>query len=66
MPISKLETFFASFCCQTGKLSTGDSLDMSPHDEASIIANDATLKDMEVIACEILEFAAQNEVPGAL
>lgn len=32
---------------KTGKLSTGDSLDMSPHDEASIIANDATLKDME-------------------
>ncbi|KMT01471.1 hypothetical protein BVRB_9g214780 [Beta vulgaris subsp. vulgaris] len=30
-----------------GRLSTGDSLDMSPHDEASIIANDATLKDME-------------------
>ncbi|XP_059647523.1 5'-methylthioadenosine/S-adenosylhomocysteine nucleosidase-like [Cornus florida] len=30
-----------------GKLSTGDSLDMSPQDEASIIANDATLKDME-------------------
>ncbi|KNA21282.1 hypothetical protein SOVF_044720 [Spinacia oleracea] len=30
-----------------GKLSTGDSLDMSPHDEASITANDATLKDME-------------------
>lgn len=33
---------------QVGKLSTGDSLDMSPKDEASIIANDATLKDMEV------------------
>lgn len=30
-----------------GKLSTGDSLDMSPHDEASITANDATIKDME-------------------
>ncbi|CAK9162058.1 unnamed protein product [Ilex paraguariensis] len=30
-----------------GKLSTGDSLDMSPQDEASIIANDATIKDME-------------------
>ncbi|TYI95223.1 hypothetical protein E1A91_D02G263800v1 [Gossypium mustelinum] len=32
---------------KTGKLSTGDSLDMSPHDEASIAANDATVKDME-------------------
>ncbi|KAJ6824676.1 putative 5'-methylthioadenosine/S-adenosylhomocysteine nucleosidase 2 [Iris pallida] len=30
-----------------GKLSTGDSLDMSPHDEAAISANDATVKDME-------------------
>ncbi|XP_074312991.1 5'-methylthioadenosine/S-adenosylhomocysteine nucleosidase-like [Silene latifolia] len=30
-----------------GRLSTGDSLDMSPHDEASIIANEATIKDME-------------------
>ncbi|XP_042507066.1 5'-methylthioadenosine/S-adenosylhomocysteine nucleosidase-like [Macadamia integrifolia] len=32
---------------KTGKLSTGDSLDMSPQDEALIIANDATVKDME-------------------
>ncbi|KAK4742282.1 hypothetical protein SAY87_000283 [Trapa incisa] len=32
---------------KAGKLSTGDSLDMSPQDEASIIANDATVKDME-------------------
>ncbi|EXB36844.1 5'-methylthioadenosine/S-adenosylhomocysteine nucleosidase 2 [Morus notabilis] len=32
---------------KVGKLSTGDSLDMSPKDEASIITNDATLKDME-------------------
>ncbi|XP_021802418.1 5'-methylthioadenosine/S-adenosylhomocysteine nucleosidase 1-like, partial [Prunus avium] len=30
-----------------GKLSTGNSLDMSPQDEASIVANDATIKDME-------------------
>ncbi|KAJ0968066.1 hypothetical protein J5N97_024983 [Dioscorea zingiberensis] len=30
-----------------GKLSTGDSLDMSPQDEASILANGATIKDME-------------------
>lgn len=39
-----------SFLCmiQVGKLSTGDSLDMSPHDEAAIVANDATVKDMEV------------------
>ncbi len=33
---------------QVGKLSTGDSLDMSSQDEASITANDATVKDMEV------------------
>ncbi|KAK6121435.1 hypothetical protein DH2020_044824 [Rehmannia glutinosa] len=32
---------------KVGKLSTGDSLDMSPHDEAAIVANDATVKDME-------------------
>ncbi|KAJ3672610.1 hypothetical protein LUZ60_007331 [Juncus effusus] len=32
---------------EVGKLSTGDSLDMSPHDESAILANDATLKDME-------------------
>ncbi|KAL3631637.1 Mutanase [Castilleja foliolosa] len=32
---------------KVGKLSTGDSLDMSPHDETAIIANDATVKDME-------------------
>ncbi|KAF9619192.1 hypothetical protein IFM89_005746 [Coptis chinensis] len=32
---------------KVGKLSTGDSLDMSPQDEAAIIANDATVKDME-------------------
>ncbi|XP_051132781.1 5'-methylthioadenosine/S-adenosylhomocysteine nucleosidase [Andrographis paniculata] len=29
------------------KLSTGDSLDMTPEDEASILANNATVKDME-------------------
>ncbi|XAR59074.1 Methylthioadenosine nucleosidase [Bertholletia excelsa] len=32
---------------KVGKLSTGDSLDMSPRDEESINANDATIKDME-------------------
>ncbi|XP_047252565.1 5'-methylthioadenosine/S-adenosylhomocysteine nucleosidase-like [Capsicum annuum] len=32
---------------KVGKLSTGDSLDMSPVDEAAIVANDATVKDME-------------------
>lgn len=32
---------------KAGKLSTGDSLDMSPQDEASIAANGATVKDME-------------------
>ncbi|XP_038984857.1 5'-methylthioadenosine/S-adenosylhomocysteine nucleosidase-like isoform X11 [Phoenix dactylifera] len=30
-----------------GKLSTGDSLDMSPQDEVLILANDAVVKDME-------------------
>ncbi|KAL7002598.1 Mutanase [Sarracenia purpurea var. burkii] len=32
---------------KVGKLSTGDSLDMSPQDEESLISNDATIKDME-------------------
>ncbi|KAG5547782.1 hypothetical protein RHGRI_013465 [Rhododendron griersonianum] len=32
---------------KVGKLSTGDSLDTSPKDEASIVSNDATIKDME-------------------
>ncbi|KAM7479398.1 hypothetical protein LguiA_027611 [Lonicera macranthoides] len=32
---------------KVGKLSTGNSLDMCPQDEASIIANDAVVKDME-------------------
>ncbi|XP_022989062.1 5'-methylthioadenosine/S-adenosylhomocysteine nucleosidase 1-like [Cucurbita maxima] len=32
---------------KVGKLSTGDSLDISAQDEASILANDATVKDME-------------------
>ncbi|KAE8716861.1 5'-methylthioadenosine/S-adenosylhomocysteine nucleosidase 1 [Hibiscus syriacus] len=32
---------------KAGKLSTGDSLDMTPRDEESIAANDATVKDME-------------------
>ncbi|XP_062233791.1 5'-methylthioadenosine/S-adenosylhomocysteine nucleosidase-like [Phragmites australis] len=32
---------------KVGKLSTGDSLDMSPQDEAAILRNDATIKDME-------------------
>lgn len=36
------------FMVQIGKLSTGDSLDMSTQDEATIIANDASVKDMEV------------------
>lgn len=34
---------------QVGKLSTGDSLDMCAEDEAAIFANDATIKDMEVV-----------------
>lgn len=32
---------------KAGKLSTGDSLDMSPQDEELILSNDATVKDME-------------------
>ncbi|MQL78934.1 hypothetical protein Taro_011358 [Colocasia esculenta] len=32
---------------KVGKLSTGDSLDMSPHDEAAIMTNNAVVKDME-------------------
>ncbi|EPS67221.1 hypothetical protein M569_07553, partial [Genlisea aurea] len=32
---------------KVGKLSTGDSLDMTPQDEAAILSNDATVKDME-------------------
>ncbi|KAJ0011174.1 hypothetical protein Pint_34830 [Pistacia integerrima] len=45
---------------QVCKLSTGDSLDMSPQDEATIIANDATVKDMEVTSkiCCILHHGA--------
>jgi len=31
-----------------GILSTGDSLDMTLHDESLIVANDATVIDMEV------------------
>lgn len=30
-------------------MSTGDSLDMTEQDETSMIANDATVKDMEVL-----------------
>lgn len=33
---------------QVCKLSTGDSLDMCPQDETCILANDATIVDMEV------------------
>ncbi|KAL3843396.1 hypothetical protein ACJIZ3_000799 [Penstemon smallii] len=32
---------------KVGKLSTGDSLDMIPQDEAAMLANEATVKDME-------------------
>jgi hypothetical protein len=35
---------------QVGKLSTGDSLNMFPHDESAILSNDTTVKDMEVHA----------------
>jgi hypothetical protein len=29
-------------------MSTGDSLDMTPHDETSIVNNNAAVKDMEL------------------
>ena len=38
----------AYFVLQQGKLSTGNSLDMTLQDEEHIKANDATVKDMEV------------------
>ncbi|XP_023553717.1 5'-methylthioadenosine/S-adenosylhomocysteine nucleosidase 2-like [Cucurbita pepo subsp. pepo] len=43
----KTPNLLAGLDLKVGKLSTGDSLDMSVQDEASIIANDATVKDME-------------------
>ncbi|XP_022952472.1 5'-methylthioadenosine/S-adenosylhomocysteine nucleosidase 2-like [Cucurbita moschata] len=43
----KTPNLLAGLDLKVGKLSTGDSLDMSMQDEASIIANDATVKDME-------------------
>jgi 5'-methylthioadenosine nucleosidase len=39
---------------QHGKLSTGNSLDMTSQDEEHIKANDATVKDMEVRAWRLL------------
>ncbi|CAN0899374.1 5'-methylthioadenosine/S-adenosylhomocysteine nucleosidase [Linum grandiflorum] len=45
-----------------GKLSTGDSLDMSPQDEASITANDAAVKDMEGAA--VAYVAEMLQVPA--
>lgn len=45
------EAFRENGVFQIGRLSTGDSLDMSMQDESLIIANDATLKDMEVMSC---------------
>ncbi|CAA0827693.1 5-methylthioadenosine/S-adenosylhomocysteine nucleosidase 1 [Striga hermonthica] len=39
---------------KVAKLSTGNSLDMSPQDAAGIIANDATVKDMEGAAIAYL------------
>lgn len=47
---------------KVGKLSTGDSLDMCPQDEAAIVANDATVKDMEGAA--IAYVAHLLEVPA--
>lgn len=41
-------------------MSTGDSLDMSPQDEASIVAINATLKDMEVIFLLFLVYCVRS------
>ncbi|KAF8083075.1 hypothetical protein N665_0792s0005 [Sinapis alba] len=38
-----------------GRLSTGDSLDMSTQDESLIIANDATLKNMSAVVAYVAE-----------
>lgn len=58
-----LSEFHLSHIVQVGKLSTGDSLDMSPQDEASIIANDATIKDMEVTFQLCLSFVGLLKLP---
>ncbi|CAI0376930.1 unnamed protein product [Linum tenue] len=47
---------------KVGKLSTGDSLDMSPQDEASITANNAVVKDMEGAA--VAYVAEMLQVPA--
>lgn len=47
-----------------GKLSTGNSLDMTPRDEEMIKANDASLKDMEGAA--VLYVASLFSVPAVL
>ncbi|CAN1748712.1 5'-methylthioadenosine/S-adenosylhomocysteine nucleosidase [Linum perenne] len=49
---------------KVGKLSTGDSLVMSPRDEASITANDAVVKDMEGAA--VAYVAELLQVPAIL
>ncbi|KAI9123491.1 hypothetical protein K1719_004791 [Acacia pycnantha] len=49
---------------KVAKLSTGDSLDMTQQDEASIIANDATVKDMEGAA--IAYVADMLKVPAII
>ena len=43
-----LATHWFACVLQEGKLSTGNSLDMTLQDEEFIKANDATVKDMEV------------------
>ncbi|CAN1844875.1 5'-methylthioadenosine/S-adenosylhomocysteine nucleosidase [Linum perenne] len=45
--ISRLAFLLLRRPLQIDKLSTGDSLDISPQDDSSITANDATVKDME-------------------
>lgn len=47
---------------KVGRLSTGDSLDMSPRDETVIVANDATVKDMEGAA--VAYVAELSKVPA--
>ncbi|KAH7315026.1 hypothetical protein KP509_21G031000 [Ceratopteris richardii] len=47
-----------------GKVSTGNSLDMTPQDEEMIKANDATIKDMEGAA--VLYVAHLFSIPAVL
>lgn len=47
---------------QEGKLSTGNSLDITPKDEEIILSNDAAVKDMEVciFSCMLMMSSVQE------